>query len=148
MHARTEPRFALSTSSPYRAEGATVFKMTSVVGGRAGKLCFPSYPVCTVDARLEDPAATARMIAEALNVDALARATQTETGKAATAYWMHAYIQAATAPGADLDELIENHRDAQERANQLLARYGLVRIILDTARLMATNSASGKDTRP
>ncbi|MGV2976482.1 hypothetical protein AB1P65_13585 [Roseibium alexandrii] len=138
-----QPRFAPSTSSPYRADGPTVFKMSSTVNGRAGNICFPSYPVCTVDPRLEDPGATANMIAQALNADALARATQTHGGKAATGYWLHAYIAAATAPGASMDELIENHRDAQERAEYLLARYGLVRVILDAARLMASNPRTG-----
>ena len=52
-------------------------------------------------------------------------------------------IDEALPEGASMDELIENHRDAQERAEYLLARYGLVRVILDAARLMASNPRTG-----
>ena len=137
MTAFPKPTFSAEAVSPYRAIGPVVWKLSSSVEYRSDTLCFLEHPLCTVSADVEDPSATAAMIAEALNALALLQATDTPGGEQAVTYWLNAYLSGATVGAIHSDEWLANHRDAQLRAAQLVAKHGLIGLILEASRLVA-----------
>ncbi|MBD8894020.1 hypothetical protein [Roseibium litorale] len=82
------------------------------------------------------------MIAEALNAHALLQATNAPGGEQAVTYWLNAYLSGATAEAISADEWLANHRDAQLRAAQLVAKHGLIGLILEASRLLASSKAA------
>ncbi|OJJ11520.1 hypothetical protein BKI51_07190 [Alphaproteobacteria bacterium AO1-B] len=128
-----------SVASPYRAEGPLVFKTASRVQGYRARIRVPSYLMCAVNEGLEDPDRAARLIAEALNAHALLRATGTTQSKTAVRYWLEAYLASVSIPHTDPDLWLDQYREARERAAALLARHGLIALILETSRLLAEN---------
>ena len=136
-----------TTCCPYVADGGDVLKKTTFVESRAGPVYAPAYQICTVNERLENPDATAEVIAAALNADALLAATRTEDGAAATGHWLKTYLGLAAAdppPGhlnadqIDQAEWLSRFRDAQIETDRLLARHGVIILILEAARRLAS----------
>ncbi|MBD8875416.1 hypothetical protein [Roseibium polysiphoniae] len=139
MQGLSAPTLDRATCSPYRAEGTVVFKMASKVACRTGSIRFLSHRICTVNEDVEDPVAAAKMLAEALNAHALLTATRPPNGKTAVTYWLHAYMSALTIPHPDPNDWLAAHRDAQERAAQLVARHGLIALILEASKHLANS---------
>ncbi|MEP1934966.1 MAG: hypothetical protein ABJJ37_27140 [Roseibium sp.] len=144
-----QPVFDRSTCSPYKAQDQNVFKTATTAMGYKTLVRVPSFQLCEVNSGLEDPAAAALMIAEALNANALLRATGTTQSKNAVRYWLETYLASRAIPHTDPDQWLEEYRSARDRAATLLAKHGLIALIVETSRLLAApDNTTANPARP
>lgn len=138
MTSQAVPAADRSTCSPYRAEDNIVIKTATKVQGYRTLVRVPAFRLCEVNEGLEDPAGAAVMIAQALNAHALIRATSTHQSKTALRYWLETYLASLSIPVQEPDRWLEEYQAARERAARLIARHGLIALIVETSRLLAS----------
>lgn len=148
-------QFALA-SSPFRADGTTIWKDQHGLNVRGSEIAFLPYPLARVNDSVEDPEGLARRIAAALNADAILKATQSEPGKSAVTWWLHAYLKGASLQHHSPQDIqpqdeppldaLAAHRDAEACAKLLIARHGLLPLIIEASRRLAETSLSPSKT--